>query len=220
MDCSGLLNREDHLAYMIGYGNGYWGPDNHLCRNETAAIFSRLLKEHLLPATIRPGKWRDVPRASWFYEATCILNDLGIMCGRSDVIFAPEAPITRAEFATVCARFDDREITVLQVFDDIEGHWAEKNIRRAASLGWIKGFPDGMFHPDEYITRAQAAAIINRMLNRTPQSVQDMCHGQLKRWEDVSEKAWYYIDVQEAAHGHTHRKTSDGHEQWIKIIQK
>ena len=105
------------------------------------------------------------------------MTGLGIVQGHSGTTFDPEAPITRAQFAAICARFDTGAGGTTQTFSDISGHWAEEYIRQVAGLGWIKGFEDGTFRPDTYITRARAMNMINRVLNRILEENSDLPAG-------------------------------------------
>ena len=142
---------------------------------------------------------------------------LGIIKGRAADRFDPNAPITRAEFAAICARFDTGMTTGENNFTDISGHWAEAEIKRAASLGWIMGHTDGTFSPDDYITRAEAMTMINRVLNRLPEEDSDLLSG-MNTWPDNKSGAWYYLAVQEATNTHDFELKKDGkHETWTKL---
>lgn len=216
----GLLNRAEHMAYMAGYPDGTFGPERNILRCETAAVFYHLLNQKYIPQSAHPDRLKDVDPNSWYAENVSVLCELGIMYGRSPDTFAPYEPITRGEFATVCARFDDSKIKDTCHFSDISGHWAEENIRRAASLGWINGYPDGTFRPDQYITRSEAVALINQMLGRVPERVSDMLPGQLRHWPDVPENSWCYIAIQEATHSHKYVKRYDKHELWTALLDR
>ena len=129
------------------------------------------------------------------------MTGLGIVQGHSGTTFDPEAPITRAQFAAICARFDTGAGGTTQTFSDISGHWAEEYIRRVTGLGWIKSFEDGTFRPDAYITRAQAMTMINRVLNRIPEENSDLPAG-MNTWPDCNPGDWFYLAVQEATNSH------------------
>ena len=170
-----MLNGDDHYAYVIGYSDGNVRPNANVSRAETATIFFRLLN-----ADIRDGNltaentFTDVVDGQWCNKSVSTMAKLGIVKGRTAEIFDPYAPITRAEFAVICARFDTKQTNGNNNFSDISGHWAEAEIKRAAALGWIAGYPDGTFRPNDYITRAQAMTMINRVLCRMPQDEEDL----------------------------------------------
>ena len=144
------------------------------------------------------------------------MTGLGIVQGRSATTFDPKAPITRAQFAAICARFDTGVSSGSRTFSDISGHWAEKYIERAAELGWIKGFEDGTFRPDTYITRAQAMTMINRVLCRMPQSESDLLDSMVT-WPDNKPSDWHYLAVQEATNSHDFNRQGEVGESWTKL---
>ena len=142
---------------------------------------------------------------------------LGIVKGRDEDEFVPDAFITRAEFAAICARFDDSQFEVVDNFTDVQGHWAENDIHEAAAHGWIRGYEDGKFKPDKFITRAEAMTMINRVLNRVPENVDDL-HADMVNWPDNNDKsAWYYLAVQEATNSHDYKMKNHIYEKWTAI---
>ena len=169
------LNDDEHFAYVIGYKDGNVRPYGLISRAETTTIFFRLLKDSVRDGNLLTSNtYTDVPDNYWANTAISTMTGLGIVQGRTATTFDPQAPITRAQFAAICARFDDGKTQGTQTFTDIQGHWAQAYIERAAELGWIKGFEDGSFRPDTYITRAQAMTMINRVLNRIPEENGDL----------------------------------------------
>ena len=144
---------------------------------------------------------------------------LGVINGRTADTFDPNAFITRAEFAAICARFAEAEFEIDGKFTDVAGHWAEKEIYEAAEYGWIRGYEDSTFKPDRYITRAEAMTMINRVLNRVPETADDV-HDDAKKWSDNSdETAWYYIPVQEATNGHNYTKDNHIYETHTELTE-
>lgn len=143
---------------------------------------------------------------------------LGVVKGRNAEAFDPDAPITRAEFATICARFDKTQINTSSNFTDISGHWAEKYIERAAALGWIAGYSDGTFRPSNYITRAEAMTMINRVLCRVPETESDLLPGMIT-WPDNQPGTWYYLAVQEATNSHDYDRKDAIHEKWTALTE-
>lgn len=211
------LNSDDHFAYVYGYPDGRVGPLNNITRAEVAAIFYRLLRKDIrMESQTTENSFDDVPADAWYVTEVSTLARLGVFVGRTTDVFAPDAPITRAEFATVCARFDQSGAAEDRDFSDIGGHWAEQYIRQAAALGWVQGYPDGTFGPDRPITRAEAVTMINRVLRHNPGSKDDLLSG-MKVWPDNPEGAWYYLEVQEATNGHEFHRKADGHEKWTVL---
>lgn len=178
------LNSDDHFAYVYGYPDGRVGPLNNITRAEVAAIFYRLLRKDIrMESQTTENSFDDVPADAWYVTEVSTLARLGVFVGRAPGIFAPDSAISRAEFATVCARFDQSGAAEDRDFSDIGGHWAEQYIRQAAALGWVQGYPDGTFGPDRPITRAEAVTMINRVLRRNPGSKDDLLSG-MKVWPD------------------------------------
>ena len=213
----GMLNDEDHFAYVQGYSDGNVHPYGLISRAETTTIFFRLLTDEVRDDNLLTSNtYTDVTNDYWANTAISTMTGLGIVQGRSATTFDPKAPITRAQFAAICARFDTGVSSGRRTFSDISGHWAEKYIERAAELGWIQGFADGTFRPDTYITRAQAMTMINRVLNRTPEDEEDLLEG-MKVWPDCNPGDWFYLAVQEATNSHDYKDR--GGEVWTKLTR-
>ena len=214
-----LLNDSDHFAYVIGYMDGNVRPYGLISRAETTTIFFRLLKDSVRDGNLLTSNtYTDVPDDYWANTAISTMTGLGIVQGRSATTFDPKAPITRAQFAAICARFDTGKSNGTQSFTDIKGHWAEKYIERAAELGWIKGFEDGTFRPDTYITRAQAMTMINRVLNRIPEDESDLLPG-MNVWPDCNPGDWFYLAVQEATNSHDFEHKAGNYETWTRLTK-
>ncbi len=214
-----LLNDSDHFAYVIGYMDGNVRPYGLISRAETTTIFFRLLKDSVRDGNLLTSNtYTDVADDYWANTAISTMTGLGIVQGRSTTTFDPKAPITRAQFAAICARFDTGKSSGEQTFTDIKGHWAEKYIERAAELGWIKGFEDGTFRPDTYITRAQAMTMINRVLNRIPEEESDLLPG-MNVWPDCNPGDWFYLAVQEATNSHDFEHKAGNYETWTKLMK-
>lgn len=212
----GHLNSSDHFAYVYGYPDGTVGPMNNITRAEVSAIFFRLLRDEVREKYLSANSiFPDVKAGAWYVREVSTLHAMGILKGRDDGLFHPDDSITRAEFATICARFDQSEVSETALFPDIAGHWAEGYIQRAAALGWVRGYPDGSFGPDDPITRAEAVTMINRVLRRLPGSTDDLLPG-MKTWPDNPESAWYYLAIQEATNGHDYTRR-DGTEKWTAL---
>ena len=197
-----MLNGDDHFAYVIGYEDGTVKPDGQIIRAEVATIIFRLLDPEVRDENLTTvNSFEDVSEGDWYNTAISTLVELGIIEGRSDTIFDPNAPITRAEFATLFARFDESGVKPDGGFSDVTTHWAREYIERAAALGWINGYEDGTFRPDNRITRAEAMTMINRVLNREPEDEGDLLPD-MRVWSDNQPGTWYYLAVQEATNSH------------------
>ena len=212
-----LLNGSNHFAYVVGYKDGNVRPQGNITRAETAAIFFRLLKEEVRSENLsKHNDFADVTEDSWYNTAVSTMAGMNILKGRTANSFVPQAPITRAEFAAICARFDSGRAEENSGFTDISGHWAEKEIERAATLGWVSGYTDGSFHPDAPITRAEAMTLINRVLCRMPETKADLLDSMTK-WPDNQPGAWYYLAVQEATNSHTYEQKDSKYEIWTAL---
>lgn len=216
-DVPNYLNNENHFAYIVGYEDGTVRPNANISRAEVAAIFFRLLKDDVRDDNLTANSvFTDVAFGKWYNKSISTMAKIGIVKGRTANAFAPNAPITRAEFAAICSRFDRSNVEIKSDFNDISGHWAENEIRRAASLGWIQGYTDGSFKPDQNITRAEAASMINRMLHRLPETVDDLLDGMIQ-WPDNQPSDWYYINMQEATNSHDFKQKGEINEYWTKL---
>ena len=214
------LNGDDHFAYIVGYPDGNVNPGGNITRAEVATIFFRLLTEDVRTAnSTQSNSLSDVSRGQWFNHAISTLSSMGIVKGNPDGTFAPDAPITRAEFAAIAARFDDKDTNTTSNFSDIASHWAKDEIGIAAKKGWINGYPDSTFRPDQYITRAEAMTLVNRVLNRLPEKSEDLLDDMIKWPDNADASVWYYLAVQEATNSHDYSDKSDAdkYEKWTKI---
>lgn len=211
------LNGDDHFAYVIGYPDGKVHPEGNISRAETATIFFRLLKSDIRDGNLTADNdFSDVSDGQWHNKAVSTMAKLGIVKGRRADSFDPDASITRAEFAAICARFSTKPVENSGSFSDISGHWAENEIERAAAFGWISGYPDGTFRPDARITRAEAMTMINRVLCRMPQSESDLLNSMVT-WPDNKPSDWHYLAVQEATNSHDFDRQGEVGESWTKL---
>lgn len=214
------LNGDDHFDYVVGYSDGLVHPERNITRAEVASIFFRLLQDDVREKNLTDqNPFNDVFTDDWFNVAVSTMYDMDIVYGRDNNNFDPNAYITRAEFAAIAARFDSEGYSGENLFTDIDGHWAANQINRAAEKGWISGYPDGTFGPDRYITRAEAVTMINRVLNRLPESA-DALHEDMNVFPDnMDTTVWYYLAIQEATSSHEYEKDKDGvYETWTDVL--
>ena len=212
-----MLNGDDHYAYIQGYSDGTVRPNANITRAQVATIFFRLLDEDVRDDNLTTyNTFPDVDEDYWANTAISTMASLGVINGRNSGLFDPDAYITRAEFAAICARFDDSGVDGITTFTDTVGHWAEDEISRAAALGWIQGYSDGTFRPNQYITRAQAVTMINRVLCRLPEDTDDLLSG-MNTWTDCHEDDWFYLAIQEATNSHDFVAKDRVYESWTDL---
>jgi len=212
------LNGGSHFAYVGGYPDATVQPNGKITRAEVSAIFYRLLwpeiREQYYTET---NDYPDVPDDKWCCVEISTLTKLGILEGYPDGTFGPDDTITRAEFATVCARFSQRTSSGKTELKDIKKHWARDKIIICEDNNWIIGYEDQTFRPENDITRAEAVTIVNRMLHRLPEQVSDLLEDMI-RWPDNQDpEAWYYLAIQEASNGHGYRRLTGTREKWIYL---
>ena len=213
------LNTTDHFAYIVGYGNGEVRPQNNITRAEVATIFFRLLTDDVRDENLtKTNRYSDVAATSWYNTAVSTLSSMGIITGYPDGTFRPNAAITRAEFAAIAARFDNNGDKAAAKFSDIANHWAKDEISIAYNNGWITGYPNGTFGPQRDITRAETMTLVNRVLNRQPETEDDLLPNMTVWTDNANPKAWYYLAVQEATNSHYYKfKTNSQYEKWTEL---
>lgn len=218
---TGALNTGDHFAYIVGYTDGTVRPEANIVREEVAAIFYRLLTNeaggYLESSDVI---YSDVPASKWSVKAIATLSKGNYITGYEDGTFRPDNNITRGEFAAVAARFADSDNKdAKNAFTDMNGHWAEKYVANCVANGWITGYEDGTFKPDQNITRAEAMAIVNRMLGRAvdAEGIANV-KGQIRNFTDNNANAWYYYIVVEATNAHDYSIAEGAkNETWTKV---
>ena len=215
------VDRDNHFAYIIGYPDGFVRPQNNITRAEVSTIFFRLLTQKTrADLWSKTNSYSDVDTKAWYNNAISTLSTAKIITGYPDNSFAPNAKITRAELATIAVRFA-QETSGLGtennvIFKDISGHWAEDIILKAAELGYIIGYGDGTFRPEEYITRAEVTTLLNRVLHRQVESEEHMLDYMIV-WSDNTPDKWYYTDIQEATNSHFYEKGDSVYETWTGL---
>ena len=227
------LDLKNHYGYIIGYPVDYYTgkpttdqtkkpvrPEGKITRAEVATIYFRMLTDENRAANWNQvSGFSDVKRSAWYNNAVSTLTKAGILKGYEDGTFQPDGYITRAEFATIAIRFFSGVYEGEDLFPDIKGHWAEDYINNAANKGLVKGYEDGTFGPDRYITRAEAVTLVNRTLNRHPHN--DGLHKDMLVWPDnMDTSKWYYADMQEATNSHEpdKNKSTADKEYWGKML--
>ena len=217
------LNTEDHFAYIVGYEDGEVKPNNNITRAEVATIFFRLLTDDARARYwSQTNDYSDIAPESWYNNAVSTLSNMGIINGYEDGTFKPNAPITRAEFTAIATRFFDYTAEYEGAFNDVSrSAWYADCVQAAVDMGLVDGYPDGGFHPNSNITRAEAVTIVNRVLNRAPHEDHLLDEDEMNVWPDNVYGAWYYADMQEATNSHDYdwiRVSGERVEEWTEKL--
>ena len=194
------------LTYIVGYPDESVRPDASMTRAEATTVFYRLYDGEYpeFERRMSNGTFEDVKTDYWFYKEVETLYNIGIVDGTDEHKFSPDAPVTRAEFAVMAARFANLDYEGGNLFDDVpNGHWAYSYINAAANAGWVEGYPDGSFRPDEPISRAEVVRLVNGMINRnvTLDKLKEL--GIECPYNDLVENHWGYCDLIEASIPHS-----------------
>ena len=213
------LNRTDHLAFLSGYANGTFGPDRNMTRAEVTTMFARLLTEKMAADQTYSNTFSDVAKSHWAANYIGYMQQFGIITGYADGSFRPDASVTRAEFAAIASRFEKLTEGTKSFSDVPSSHWAAKYINFAATRGWVNGYADGTFRPNNSITRAEVAAVTCRLLERNADQSYIRSHlSELRAFTDVSESHWAYWYTIEAANGHDYTKSGSS-ETWSRTYR-
>ena len=213
------LNRRDHTAFLVGYADGTFEPDRNMTRAEVTTMFARLLTEKMAADQTYSNTFSDVAKSHWAANYIGYMQQFGIITGYADGSFRPDASVTRAEFAAIASRFE-RLTEGTKSFSDVpSSHWAAKYINFAATRGWVNGYADGTFRPNNSITRAEVAAVTCRLLERNADQSYIRSHlSELRAFTDVSESHWAYWYTMEAANGHDYTKSGSS-ETWSRTYR-
>ena len=201
------LNTKDHYSYLIGYSDGTVRPNGRITRAEVATIFFRLLTDDARQRNwSSENNFSDVSADKWYNNAVSTLCHMGVLGGYSDGTFRPNAPITRAEFAKIAVSFSQANgSAVYSYFTDVKTtDWFAPYVTAAKDSGLIEGYSDGSFKPENRITRAEACAIVNRVLGRKPSKSHMKISGRID-WPDCTTADWFYEAIMEATNSHTYQ---------------
>lgn len=199
----GAVQPSGFFAYITGDGQGLFHPDDGITRAEVSMIFARLGTGSPTFSGSQTASFADVAAGSWYYHCVGYAQAAALVNGYADGTFRPDAGITRAEFAKMAAAYAELSGGTQSGFSDVPAtHWAAPAIAALAEKGWINGYEDGTFRPDEGITRAQAVKILNALLGEKPdEAALDAGLSGLKTFPDVSGSHWAYYHILLAANG-------------------
>ncbi len=208
------LNTKDHMKYMNGYNDGTFRPDSPIKRSEASQLIASLLMEKNSGGDYL---FKDVDTAAWYFDAVSQLTGYDLLSGYPDGTFRPDSTITRAEFVTILSRFPHTDIGTETEFKDVpSSHWANGAVQTAVSQGWTNGYPDGTFRPDKTITRAEAVAMLNRILDRQGDQIIASTSEDIMVMPDVPDTHWAYLDMLEATTAHEYTK-NENNETWTSF---
>lgn len=209
------LDTSDHRDFLHGYTDGTFGPNRNMTRGEVAQMFYNLLLEQEVPQTT---VFTDVPADMWCADAVNTLASLGIVEGIGKGLYAPDRAITRAEFTVIAMRFAKLDTSGENIFSDVDtGDWFYEQVVGSIKYGWIQGYADGTFRPDNTITRAEVTTITNRMLGRAAdEAFVDRHSDELRQFPDVPESYWAYYNIMEATNAHDFGM-ENGTEDWTGL---
>ena len=202
----------EHVQYLKGYGNDLFGPTDNMSRAQVAQMFYNLLKDKDVPITV---SFTDVPADAWYAESVGVLASIGILNGVGGGRYEPTRSITRAEFTAIAMRFARVDTSGADIFPDVNADdWFYDVVVSAVTYGWINGYADGTFRPNNTIARAEVTAIVNRMLGRSADKAYVDAHGdELTQFTDVSQYYWAYYEIMEATNAHDYTQKG-GTETW------
>lgn len=213
---SDLLDTENHNQYLFGYPEGTFGPDQNMTRAEVAQMFYNLLVDKNVAIT---ASFEDVPADAWYAKSVNTLASMGIISGVGENRFEPERSITRAEFTSMAMKFTKGALDGTNVFSDVHsGDWFYEAVVGSIQYGWIEGYEDGTFRPENRITRVEVTSIVNKMLGRFADREFVAGHAdELNSFSDVTSTHWGYYHIVEATNSHTYTKPSTNVETWTEL---
>ena len=213
---SDLLDTENHNQYLFGYPEGTFGPDQNMTRAEVAQMFYNLLVDKNVAIT---ASFEDVPADAWYAKSVNTLASMGIISGVGENRFEPERSITRAEFTSMAMKFTKGALDGTNVFSDVHsGDWFYEAVVGSIQYGWIEGYEDGTFRPENRITRVEVTSIVNKMLGRFADREFVAGHAdELNAFSDVTSTHWGYYHIVEATNSHTYTKPSTNVETWTEL---
>lgn len=212
---SDLLNTEDHIQYLFGYPEETFGPENNMTRAEVAQMFYNLLLDQDVTIT---KTFDDVPANAWYAKAVNTLASLGVVSGVGNGDFEPERSITRAEFTSIAMKFAEGKTGGTNIFSDVKStDWFYRAVVNSTQYGWIHGYGDGTFRPNNPITRVEVTAIVNNMLGREADvDFVTEHYDELNHFSDLVVSHWGYYHIVEATNDHDYTKPSSG-ENWTEL---
>lgn len=210
------LNTQSHAAFMSGREDGLFHPDDALTRAEAAQIVYALLADPPQEA----ASYTDVAASDWYSHPVGVLGRQGLLRPDDSGCIRPNAVITRAEFAWMLSAFLPTGLQG-ELFSDVPAdYWAADAITAVSMFGVFSGYEDGTFRPEDKLTRAEAASVLDRLLGRTADLAALDAAGTVSIFPDVPPDFWAYGPIMEAAVSHVYAAGADGQETWAQVTPR
>ena len=218
-----------HNAYMVGYSDGTFGPEQTLTRGEVANLIYRLMtRESRDEYYSTENSFNDVQSGMAYNTAISTLRNAGVLDGFADGSFGYKEVITREQFAAMLGRLFDASYNGTDVFRDIADSPAKDYINLLGTLGILSADENGNFNPKAELNRGDVCAAFNRLLGRMP-TADSIKHlnsiAPLRSFSDVNEDCELYADIMEATNGHVYMISADEQdgelviqENWLNFI--
>ena len=217
------LPGKTHTAYIFGYADGTFRPDNNMSRAEAAAIFARLISEQKGEKISGKSDFADVKSSEWYSKFIGYIEKYGIIKGYSDNTFKPDENISRAEFVAMTVRFNSlfndvkKGSYTVKYTDVANNYWAYSDIAYAKHAGWLNGYADGTFKGDNAITRAEVVTVVNKATGRiADEGYINKNLSSLNKFTDLKNTShWAFYSICESANTHL-ANSHDNSETWVK----
>ena len=218
-----ILPASEHKAYIFGYNDGTFRPDNNMSRAEAAAIFARLISEQKGEKISSKSSFNDVSKNEWYSDYIGYLSKYGIIKGYADNTFRPNDNVTRAEFVAMTVRFNSlfndvkKGSYTVKYTDVASNYWAYSDVAYAKHAGWLNGYADGTFKGDNAITRAEVVTVVNKATGRiADEGYINKNLSSLNKFTDLKNNShWAFYAIEEASNTHL-ANTHDNSETWVK----
>ena len=218
-----ILPASEHKAYIFGYNDGTFRPDNNMSRAEAAAIFARLISEQKGEKISGKSNFNDVSKNEWYSDYIGYLSKYGIIKGYSNSTFRPDDNVSRAEFVAMTVRFNSlfndvkKGSYTVKYTDVATNYWAYSDVAYAKHAGWLNGYADGTFKGDNAITRAEVVTVVNKATGRiADEGYINKNLSSLNKFTDLKNNLhWAFYAIEEASNTHI-ANSANNTETWVK----
>ncbi|MCQ2748810.1 MAG: S-layer homology domain-containing protein [Clostridia bacterium] len=200
-----------HKAYMNGYDDHTFKPQNYISREEVAAIVARCHEQFVEEYNYAVFNDFQDAASRWSKNYIGFLKYKELIHGYEDGSYHPTSNMTRAELAVLVNNFlrvqnfeVDEEKLESPAFSDVDGRWYEKDVNKLAAMGILNGYEDGTFKGDQFVTRIEVAIVMNKINGRTVKKdiPDEYIEKVTSAFRDVASNRWFFKDVAEATVSH------------------